>query len=269
MSYLAQFHHHLVGDQGSSRKLVFLHGLMGSGANWLSIAKAFSSDYHILYYDQRGHGRSFSPGTGYSPKDFAEDLLHILDELGWQKIYLVGHSMGGRNAAQFAFLYPERVEKLVIEDMGPDENPRSIAKMNDLLDGIPAPFVSKTEAKNYFTGDFLQQFAERPQVKLLGQFLYTNIIEKNGHYDWRFNIKAIKECVHKGRAEDLYREFSQLKMPTLLLRGQHSEDLAPEVYQRVLTENSMIQGIEIADSGHWIHYDQKDRFIEVVRDFFG
>jgi len=85
MSYLDNFNFQLVGKE-LGPKLVFLHGLMGSGANWRKIVKEFSDQFQVLTFDQRGHGRSFQPENAYSPKDYSEDLLKILKELGWDKI---------------------------------------------------------------------------------------------------------------------------------------------------------------------------------------
>ena len=112
MEYLQNFNYKILGNLQSEKYLVFLHGLMGSGINWSSIAKLFAEDYQILIYDQRGHGRSFQPQEGYHPNDYAEDLYKILRELDWDKINLVGHSMGGRNALSFAQLYPDSLQKL-------------------------------------------------------------------------------------------------------------------------------------------------------------
>src|SRR6185437_2661695 len=108
-----QLYHQIAGNP-EGHKLVFLHGLMGSLANWRRITPAFENDYEILTLDQRGHGRSFQPATGYEPSDFAADLAACLDELGWTRSHLVGHSMGGRNALEFASLFPQRTASLVV-----------------------------------------------------------------------------------------------------------------------------------------------------------
>ena len=113
MSFLNHFNYQLLGDP-QAPKLVFLHGLMGSAANWRKITTAFTEKYHILLYDQRGHGRSFQPSSGYKPEDYASDLQQILKELGWEKIFLVGHSLGGRNALNFAFKNPKNLTCLGI-----------------------------------------------------------------------------------------------------------------------------------------------------------
>src|SRR5690606_32763910 len=108
----------------------------------------------ILTYDQRGHGRSFKPESGYSPEDYANDLEKILNELGWERIHLVGHSMGGRNALSFASRFPQRVISLVIEDISPESNPGDVARYEKLLNRVPTPFQSKKDAKDFLLNDF-------------------------------------------------------------------------------------------------------------------
>jgi pimeloyl-ACP methyl ester carboxylesterase len=98
---------------------------MGYALNFRRIAREFEATHRVLAYDQRGHGRSFhadlaAEPDAYSPERMADDLRLILDDLGWSRIRLVGHSMGGRVALTFAALYPERVESLVIVDIGPE-----------------------------------------------------------------------------------------------------------------------------------------------------
>ena len=79
MFSLSNFNYQILGDSSSTNKLVFLHGLMGFASNWKRIARHFESDFEILIYDQRGHGRSFHPAKGFAPEDYAQDLFEILE----------------------------------------------------------------------------------------------------------------------------------------------------------------------------------------------
>ena len=125
----------------TSPKLVFLHGIMGQGRNWGSIAKKFSKNFQCLIFDQRGHGKSRDPGAGVQLGDFAKDLEELLDFLGWtEPIHLVGHSMGGRVALYFTDHHPQRVKKLVIVDIGPSANWDSMAGIIEQLEFVPVPF---------------------------------------------------------------------------------------------------------------------------------
>jgi esterase len=270
MSYLANFHSQITGPE-SAPKLVFLHGVMGFSANWRRIIKAFENDYQVLVYDQRGHGRSFQPAIGYGAEDYAEDLEKILDELGWEKVHLVGHSMGGRTALHFASQYPERVTRLVIEDIGPSMYPTGASLVIRLLDAIPVPFANKREAKNWFDTRFFELFQDQRQTRLegLAAYLYANLTENDKKEAvWRFYEPGIRESIDQGRASERWDEVETLSVPTLVVRGEYSNDLPLEVYERMLSSNPMIEGIQIKGAGHWVHSDQPDVFIDALRRFF-
>jgi esterase len=267
MSVLEKFHYQVTGPE-SGRKLVFLHGVMGFSANWRRIAKAFEDRFQILVFDQRGHGRSFRPPIGYAPEDYSHDLREILDELKWSKINLVGHSMGGRVALHFANEFPECVTRLVIEDIGPSMYQSGASLVTRMLDAVPVPFATKSEAKRWFDHDFLEIFKTERNVHGLAAYLYANLTENDQHQAvWRFYEPGIRESVEQGRASERWGEIEHLSMPTLVLRGQNSKDLPLEIYDRMIASNPQIRGIEIADSGHWIHSEKPDEFIRVLSSF--
>lgn len=258
----------MIGEE-RDKKLVFLHGLMGAGNNWRRIAPHFQGEFQILLFDQRGHGRSFQPENGYAPEDYAQDLLNILDELGWQKIHVLGHSMGGRNALQFAADHPGRVEKLVIEDIGPSIQKKNAGNIQRLLSIVPTPFASKKRAREFFMGEFEAKIPENPQRKVLSQFFYTNIEEKSdGTASWRFSKSGVLESVRQGHLGDRWAQVKSLKVPTLVIRGERSDDLTREDFDKMLQENVNIKGVEIKDSGHWVHFDQPKALICAVQSFF-
>jgi pimeloyl-ACP methyl ester carboxylesterase len=260
LSHLENFNAQFSGNE-QGEKLVFLHGLLGSAANWRRIIPSFETDFHVMALDQRGHGRSFQPKSGYSPEDYANDLKAILDELKWDKIYLVGHSMGGRNALNFAFRFPERVQKLVIEDIGPDGNKGGSIRVQQLLDSIPTPFAKKEQARDFFRNEF-KDF-------ILGQYLYSNITEqKDGTFSWRFSRQGAIDSLNEGRAIERWNEVEGLKVPTLVVRGENSTDLPRDIYQRMLKANPLITGVEIKEAGHWVHFDRPDDFISELKRFF-
>ncbi len=255
-------------DPNRLPKMVFLHGVMGFAANWRTIARAFESHFQTLAFDQRGHGRSIKPPSGYHPKDYAQDLKGIIDELGWEKVTLVGHSMGGRNALQFATDYPDRVQRLVIEDIGPALNAAGSSTVLRILDTVPVPFATKREAKVYFETKFLEDFASSPQKQGLAAYLYANIIEDDQKRGiWRFSESGVRESVAQGRADERWDAIRVLSMPTLLVRGAMSRDLPRDVFDRMLKENPWIQGIEIQGAGHWVHSDQPELFIGALQNF--
>lgn len=102
---------------GRGRPVVLIHGLGANQGFWgPRILLPLSRRFQVVLPDLRGHGRSSMPPTGYSPIDFAEDILGLLNRLHLQQVDLVGHSFGGVVALQCAVLAPERVRSLFLAD---------------------------------------------------------------------------------------------------------------------------------------------------------
>lgn len=269
MSYLADFNCKIYGPS-EGRKWVFVHGLMGYGQNWRRIVSGLEATEQCLVFDQRGHGRSIKPEHGYAPQDYANDIRHIVDELGWDKFVLVGHSMGGRNVLKFANLYPERLLDLVIEDIGPEAQPEAHKYYEDLLNVVPTPFATREEARQFFMNDFIHKAKTRENVEVMAQYFYANIEEKpEGGVDWRFSKNGIIESVLIGRGKDSWSDVKNLKVRTLLVRGANSPELGRETYREMLASNPLLEGVEIPGAGHWVHSDQAQAFIAALKSFVG
>ncbi len=257
-------HYQIIGKDSPS-KLVFLHGIMGQGRNWQSIAKKFSSHHQCLIFDQRGHGQSFKPPSGFALTDYVEDLKNLLLELGWSSpVKLVGHSMGGRVALSFAHRYPQWVEKLVIVDIGPSSDWSSMESILAKLYFVPVPFQSRQQARSFMENQFLTRF-KNPMVM---EFFYSNLTEQEGQFSWVFDPKAIQQTLENSRYKDYWAEFKSLSMPTLLLRGDRSEDLKPDDFVQVLKNNNHIEGIVIPGAGHWVHAEKPLETIAAIEGFF-
>ena len=266
-SYLSQFNYQITGTEDKP-KLVFLHGLMGGANNWKRITQDLEQEYHILVFDQRGHGKSFKPHHGYSPRDYAEDLKLILQELRWDKVGLIGHSMGGRNALEFAGLYPQFLWALVLEDIGPEINKDAATRIRSWIEAVPVPFSSKKEAREFFNGPFRDLVQTAEKAEMLAEFFYWNMEEKSeGLVDWRFFRPGILTSLMEGRDHERWRLLRELKVPALVVRGERSQDLTREIFTKMQTMNSLVEGVEIPDSGHWIHFEQPQIFIKVLKEF--
>lgn len=269
MSYLNNFHYRITGPEGG-RRWVFLHGLMGYLNNWGSIVKGLEPTEQCLVFDQRGHGQSIKPAQGYSPQDYAEDLHKITEELGWKKFILVGHSMGGRNALCFAQTYPEKILKLVIEDIGPESSLEGHLYYEKLLASIPTPFASKAQAREFFEQKFQSAFQTKEDPKVLSAFLLANLQEtQGGVVDWKFSSSAMVESARLGRRQDAWDWIRDLKVPTLWIRGEKSKELSPESLEKILSLNHLIQGVVIPQAGHWVHSENKEAFLKAIKSFTG
>lgn len=259
---------------------------MGYALNWRRVVKSLESRYQVLAYDSRGHGRSAhadlkkNPGA-FTPEALAEDLHGILADLGWSEVNLIGHSMGGRVAYTFAAKYPELVKTLVIEDIGPDMSPTSASTATRVIENVPVPFVDKRAAKEWFETQFPVVFSDMGNAVALGAWLYANITddpEVTGASEgtrpatWRFQVDGVRGAVESGRSKERWAELENLKMPTLVIRGERSKDLPRDVFERMLKVGGSrgggtMEGVEIPGAGHWVHSEKLEEFNSVLAAF--
>jgi pimeloyl-ACP methyl ester carboxylesterase len=119
-THTAMVHGHELSyvDSGDGPTVLFIHGLLGSNRNWAHLVRTLDTDYRVLAPDLFGHGASAKPMGDYSLGAHAATLRDLLDRLGIARVTLVGHSLGGGIAMQFCYLFPERVEGLVLVSSG-------------------------------------------------------------------------------------------------------------------------------------------------------
>lgn len=110
-------HYREVGEAGAP-PLILLHGLTSNAQDWDEITPMLAERYHVFALDQRGHGTSTRP-EAYSFELMRDDVKEFADKLSLDHFTLIGHSMGGTIAFLFAEKYPERLERLVLEDTPP------------------------------------------------------------------------------------------------------------------------------------------------------
>lgn len=243
-----------------ARPAVLLHGLMGFAANWGKVWPALEKKRPVLVLDQRGHGRSEKPLTGYDPTDYAKDLNQLLKFLGWKQAHIIGHSMGGRVALRFASLFPEQTASLVMEDSGVEARPDRIQWIQKLLSSVPTPFPNREAAKKFFQSHFLDD-------PLTGSFLHANLsTNEHGEMDWRFYLPGMIETIERGRATDARAEFTSIKVPTLLIRGEKSKEF-PQEEADSMAKQGNVSLFVIGGAGHYVHAEKPNEFNEALCTF--
>src|SRR5690606_35363492 len=135
---------------GSGEPVLLIHGLFGDLDNLKSLGRDLSVDHQVILIDVRNHGDSFhSDSMRYI--DMADDVAATLDALAIPAVHIVGHSMGGKLAMEFALSYPDRVLSLIGADIAPvayDPRPHHIPYA---LISVPInPFTSRQEADSHF-----------------------------------------------------------------------------------------------------------------------
>ncbi len=243
---------------GQGHPLLILHGLFGSLENWRTLSKVFSQSYHVFALDQRNHGHSPHSAV-FNYRVMAEDLKEFLQYQGLSSTHLLGHSLGGKTAMQFALTYPEQVDKLIVVDIAPKAYPPGHDDIFAALFSLDArDFRSRQEAD--------AALAKHLPDLALRQFLLKNLERTaTGGFRWQINLEAI----HTNYPEILksVEGTGQFHHPTLFIRGGNSQYIDSEDVPTIRTIFPQAQLATIPDAGHWLHAEAPQAFAELVLNF--
>lgn len=245
-------------NTGSGFPLVILHGVFGSGDNWLTVSKLLSEHFNIILPDQRNHGRS--PWSDeFTYQAMANDLHELVLKLGFPKIHLLGHSMGGKVAMKFATLYPELIDHLIVVDIAPHPYPAHHGKILEALTTLNLDHLtSRSEAENHLA----ILIPDNDTRQFLLKNLYRNAENK---FAWRINLPVIDreiENVGEGLPAN-----SKIDLPTLFIRGGKSWYVSDADIAEIHTIFTRASVETIATAGHWVQAEQPVLFSEAVLKF--
>ena len=242
---------------GSGKPLVILHGLFGSLDNWFSIARELEKHYTLYLVDQRNHGDS-PHSDQWNYQVMVEDLKELLDDEGLEKIYLMGHSMGGKTAMFFASAYPERVEKLIVADIAPRYYP---IHHQTILEGLNSIDLKGTKSRK----EADDQLAEYIQELGIRQFLLKSLGRNTEGFVWKINLPVITKNIEEvGKA---LPEDAKYDGPTLFLGGSNSNYIKQSDLPDLEKHFPNYELEFVANAGHWLHAERPEAVIEEVREF--
>ena len=213
----------------------------------------------VYALDQRNHGRSpWSDDFGYDV--LAEDLKQFIDDHGLVEPIVVGHSMGGKVAMQFAMHYPEAVRKMVVVDIAPRFYPVHHDQILRGLNAIPlATLPSRQEAEQIFS-----QYEPDPAVR---QFLLKNLYRnaETGQFAWRINLPVLTREIAVVGSELSHPQL--IDKPVLFIKGAESSYITTEDEAAIgrLFRQATVQTIQGA--GHWVQADQPEAFTQLLTQF--
>jgi esterase len=242
---------------GQGESLIILHGLFGSLDNWHTVSQELGEHLHVIAVDQRNHGRSpHSLDMDY--RTMAEDVRALLaaQHLPWA--HLLGHSMGGKTAMQFALLYPKLVHKLIVVDIAPRQySPRHENVFAGLL---------PLDLKTFQTRVQLEE-ALAPSIPdlALRRFLLKNAERATEGFRWRFGLCEIhRNYLRLGEAPSGPQPFTGL---SLFVRGETSNYLLEDDLSSILPLFPLARLRTIPGAGHLVHTEKPEAFLRMVLEF--
>ena len=243
---------------GKGEPLLIVHGFLGMGDNWKTLAKRFSENFEVHLIDQRNHGRSFHSDE-FNYEVLVDDLLNYINHYHLKKVNLLGHSMGGKMAMLFAVSYPEKVKKLMVADIGPKFYPTH----HDLiLEGLSAIDFSKQKSRKEVE-EVLQQYISDYGIR---QFLLKNVYwQTKQKLGFRFNLPSLLENIDEiGTALPSLTVFEG---ETLFLKGENSGYITTEDKALIEAHFPKATIVTVKNAGHWLHAENPNDFYDYVVSF--
>jgi pimeloyl-ACP methyl ester carboxylesterase len=243
---------------GHGEPLVLLHGLFGSGDNWFGVAPKLVEKFHVFAPDLRNHGHS----PHHAEMDYplmAADVEKFFAANKIESAHVIGHSMGGKVAMQFALDLPARVKKLVVVDMAPRAYQRAHDHIFAALLALNLNlFQTRTEIEVALESEIPSLNLRRFLLKNLGR-------DEQGKFFWKMNLRGVAE--NYSRLGEVLSQQKRFEKPTLFIRGGQSD------YIRAGDELEIKRGFPaaeiqtIAAANHWVHADAPEEFLRLVFGF--
>ena len=245
---------------GKGDPLLLIAGLGCDSQSWLPVVNELSNHFQIIVFDNRGVGRSNIPEAPYNICSMADDAMKLLDHLCIYSAHIVGHSMGGYIAQEFAINYPEQVNKLVLESTAPLSSSR-----NEFL------------FKNFFK--FRQEGMDLEYWLLAWLFW---LFVPNRFEDTEFVNQYIKNTLkypyiqstagYKGQIEAISKfntldRLRKIQAKTLIIEGKEDILILPKESEMLIKGIPKSSMLYIEDTAHFIHLEKPKIFNKAVLKF--
>jgi len=247
-------------EVGSGEPLVILHGVFGSGDNWMSIARRLEHQFRVYLPDQRNHGKSFrSEEFGYDL--LAADLLEWMETRGLEAIHLLGHSMGGKAAMRFAALAPDRLKSLVVVDIA--RRAYRLDTHRSMLQAMKALNLAACTTRSDLDR------ALQPSVPEEGTrlFILKNIErDSTGAFRWRIALDPLLRSLDAIGTS--LEEHAPIQIPCLVLRGSESGYVSDADFEQIARCFPQRRLVTIQGAGHWVLADRPNELTEALMEFW-
>lgn len=265
--------HYLVWGDEANPPIILIHGTRDHAHSWQRTAEALASRYCVYAPDLRGHGDSaWAIGGNYSIIDYALDIHALGEAIGRAPYTIIGHSLGGGVALQYAGTFPEKVSRLItIEGLGGRDWQRErrpahermrawVESMHRLEGRNPHVYASLDEAT-----DRMRE-ANRHLSPELARFLTEHgVREADGGYAWKFDNYTRAGSPYEFNMEDARDLWNQIRCPILVIWGK--ESWGARAGNADLSAFHDQRSVAVDDAGHWVHHDQFDTFMGHVNAF--
>jgi pimeloyl-ACP methyl ester carboxylesterase len=247
---------------GNGKPLIILHGLFGLSDNWVSIGKILAQNYRVIIPDLRNHGQS--PHSSIFNYDaMAGDITALMEDLEIGSAIIMGHSMGGKVAMQFALHYPEKTDRLIVVDMSMRQYDERQTQ-TDIIHAMMAIDFERLASRSEVSEQLKHSITDE-KVRL---FIMKNLYRKTrSQLGWRPDLKDIYQNIDY--VFEAISESSVFEGESLFVQGEDSDYVAQSDTSKILSHFPQAVFKVVPDAGHWVHADNPEGFLKEVIAFLG
>jgi esterase len=252
--------HYLDWGADGKQPFIMLHGIGRIAHSFDHIAPKFNQNYHVIAIDMRGHGDSaWSPEGAYLVEDYAKDLAAFIAQLNLRNVVLLGNSTGGRVVQVYAGTHPERVAKLIVEDVGPE-------RTNEIASGFARRV--QQEENGWASEDELVASLMRAGSTVSEdlQRNYAHFGSKrraDGRIVWKRDPNLVKGFI----PTELWTQVLNIRCPTIYILGGASSIVPPDTQQKLRENLPAVQIVTMPKLGHYPHQEAPREYIRIVQAF--
>ena len=256
---------------GEGPTVLLIHGIAGSSTTWRAVMPALAEHYTVIAPDLLGHGQSAKPRGDYSLGAYASGIRDLLTVLEKERVTLVGHSLGGGVAMQFAYQFPEWAERLVLVASGGLGKEVSPLLKAVTLPGaeyvLPLLLHPRIREAAEWPGTVAKRVGWHPGVNLTEVWRsYTTLTDRHAQMAFVNTVRSVIDVAGQ-RVSAHDRLYLASAVPTLIVWGDHDRIIPVALAYRAA---EAIPGarLEILEgAGHFLPWRDADRFLAVLEDF--
>jgi len=261
------FFYETFGHGYGNEKVILIHGFLTAGYKWkrqIEYFKQFYNEFEICVFDNRGVGSSGTPKSKFTTKEMALDILELMDHLGWDKVHVVGASMGGMVALELAHTAPKRIKSLVLAVTHAGSMPPLISMMNFTKISIENNLEKKTELLLELL--YSPQFLNANKSSLMAEHIADATRDRKptmaaelGHL----------RCVMTHKVSDKrLKEIKASKIPILIITGSLDNLVKTSNSHHLSKILEPVDFVVFEGCGHALHVEKNDDFNQCITKHF-
>jgi pimeloyl-ACP methyl ester carboxylesterase len=242
-------------EYGSGPTLIVIHGIGSDASTWWPVIDTLAKDFRTIVIEQRGHGESEKPVSGYLVDDYARDLQGIIAELKLEQPSILGHSLGALTAMRWAASHPNDAQRIVLEDPPLSPNPHAKEMFDEWIENASSSIETVAAKYKAQHPEWSEESCRRRAQMITSTAIpvFTELYEamsQPGMFDW-------------------LNELAAVETPMLLIHGdvESGGAITGADVRRFVEGTKHGQAARIPGAGHGLHRDNTEEFLALAIPF--